>query len=252
MKKTVLLIVLGILVLFCLVAAGVAGFFGYRYYQDQKRQAAEEIAAFEGEDFGDFEAGSAWEEEPAEEQEPVESESPYESGEPQHEMGTGSHEEEAPPPRRAPPPSTPPEPSPEPRSQPPQTASAAPVVEEQTELRPPQPAEPAEPPKPKVPKGTFSLIFESEVDQGEVKVYVDDRLVERQPFTATKDRRFRLEKAERLLPGQHRVRIEVALPNGNSESESWTVMVVEKGNTIWKVEQEGFRKKLEIKRIPTS
>ncbi len=247
MKKGLLVAVIAVLLLFCLLAVGLGGFFGYRWYKgragtEQARMNEPALPAEpQGEERGE-EPAPSWEEraeppapEPQEgvqeEAAPARPERPAEApARPRTRPATAETAPSAPPP-----PPAAPEPSP---------VSPA----------PPEPAPSAEPapapsPAPKVPKGTLGLIFEGKIDEGQVTVTVDGEVWASEPFTASSDRRFRLEKSKNLLPGPHRVRVAVSTPGGKTYEREWTVSVVERQSTVWKAEMNRFPKELEVKPI---
>ncbi|MGA9753109.1 MAG: hypothetical protein WBS54_15105 [Acidobacteriota bacterium] len=266
MKKGLLIILLLVLVLFCLIAIGVGGFFGYRYWQHKK---AAEVSSFA-----------------AQPSEPPAAEQPSEPGTP-----PAAEPESAQPSEMPPAESTSPEGAPSStEAQPPAESAPAPAPEQPTRSRPrprPAPAAPApqetavpttpaaaspgsaeEPSSPaqesapatqaaptaavkeKIPKGTLGLIFEATIDKGNVAIRVDNDLVAKQDFTASSSERFRLTKDLLLEPGQHRVWVKVKLPDGKKYEKDWNAMVVVHGITVWKAEMTRFPKELNVKPIP--
>ncbi len=291
MKKTVLIIILAVLVLFCLISIAVGGFFGWRFYQKHKLTEASVKSAIQqqmAQTSPSQEANAPEQEANAPEQEtnapgmeantPAQSEpgaiQPQEeaqgetpsAGQTQPESGMTPQETPAAAPKTEPAPAPAPKPArrkssrrstpapqpapaatpePQPSSAPEQTTSAAPAPAQESQ---PAPAEEAAPEK-KTPRGTLGLIFETKVDQGEIIIHVDGKVVVAQGFTASGDKRYRLTKGLRLIPGPHRVKVKVLLPDGKKEIKEWTAMVVKGGDTVWKIEMKTFPRTLDIKPI---
>jgi len=274
MKKTVLIIVLAVLVLFCLISIAVGGFFGWRFYQKHKltqasikttveKQLSETVPnQEENEPQAQSEQGQPEQAEAP--SEPTQSDSgmtpqttaPDEAASPEAEETTQEAEAEPVPtrepqrkraparPSRAAAPAPAPSPEPAPASRPQHETAAAPQVPAEAT---PQAAVTER--RKKEPRGTLGLIFESKLDQGEVIIHVDGKLVVAKAFTASPENRFRLTKGLRLIPGQHRVKVKVALPDGKNEIKEWPVMVVKGGDTVWKIEMKRFPRTLDIKPI---
>jgi len=251
MRKA-LLVVLVVLLVFCVIGIGIASFFGYRHFQS-KRAEIEDALIEEPQPMP--EEDLAWLDDDA--SDGASPEPPAPSGE---QAGDAASPPAQPPPgaesparpstsQPKPPPARSSSSPPPPTSSRPSGSSTAPSTA--SEASPPTiPADPATaPPKKKKPKGVLSVIFESTVPQGEVTIFVDNQPIARQPFTASKKERFRLPKAKRFLPGNHRVRVEVVGPGGKKVEREWNAMVVVDGNTIWKVEVKNFRRKPEVKPI---
>lgn len=245
MKKGLLVAVIAVLLLFCLLAVLVGGFFGYRWYKG--RAAAEEARM----------------EEPAPSLPPLEESRPEEPSSPSEERAEppapepqeGLQEEPAPAPK-APSAEAPARPRPRPL---PAEAPPPPAPAPEPEAAPHHPpavepaptAEPAPPPPaaPKVPKGTLGLIFEGKIDEGQVTLTVDGEVWASEPFTASSERRFRLEKSKNLLPGPHEVKVSVSTPGGKTYEKQWTATVAARQSTVWKAEMNRFPKALEVKPI---
>ena len=261
MKKAIVIVLLFALLAFCLLA-GVGGYFGYRWYKIKKHQAESGFAAQE--------PLFPW-------QKPKPPETP---AEPQPEPAPGA---EMPEPNE--PPAQPPEeytapsapvtttPTAEPPKKPaapketaaaPKTPAPPPAKPEPWEdvqpdnvklpgnepLIPPPAPEPAPPPvKVKTPKGTFGFIFESTVEQGDVSLFVDEQLQDRQSFLASSRDRYRLEKNVVLPPGPHKVRLLVTKSDGKSQAKEWQITIQEKAVTIWKAEMKSFGREIELKQI---
>lgn len=245
MKKGLLVAVLAVLVLFCLLAVGLGGFFGYRWY---KGRAVTEEARMEETVL------PAQPQEEVQEEEPGPSETQW-AEPPTAEPMEGPKEETVPArpkppaegsPRLRPQPS-PAEGSPEPPPFFPPTQEPSPVPPDVKQA--PPAVEPAPPPAPKVPKGTLGLIFEGKIDEGQVTLTVDGEVWASEPFTASSERRFRLEKSRNLLPGAHHVQVSVSTPAGKTYQREWTAQVVEHRSTVWKAEMNRFPKELEVKPI---
>jgi hypothetical protein len=115
----------------------------------------------------------------------------------------------------------------------------------------PQPApEPAPPPaKAKTPKGTFGFIFEATVEQGDLSLFVDEQMQDRQAFYASSRDKYRFEKNVVLLPGPHKVRLLVTKSDGKSQAKEWQINVPEKAVTVWKAEMKSFGREIELKQI---
>jgi len=282
MKKTVLIIVLAVLVLFCLISIAVGGFFGWRFYQKHRmtqasikttveKQLSETVPnQEENEPQVQSEQGQPEQAQPQEAPqaeapaEPTQSDSgmtpqttaPDEAASPESEETTQEAEAEPVPTRepqrkRAPArpspaaaPAPAPSPEPAPASQPQHETAAAPQAPAEAA---PQTAVTER--RKKEPRGTLGLIFESKLDQGEVIIHVDGKVVVAKAFTASPENRFRLTKGLRLVPGQHRVKVKVAMPDGKNEIKEWTVMVVKGGDTVWKIEMKRFPRTLDVKPI---
>ena len=268
MKKVVLIVVLLVLVLFCLIAIGVGGFFGYRYWQHKRAAEVSSFAAQPSEPPASeqpSEPGTPPAEEPqsAQPSEMPPSESTSPAGEP---SGTETQPPAEPAPAPAPAPEQPsrsrPRPRPAPVAPAPQEAPApsAPAAASSggaqepsapaQESAPATQAAPAAAVKEKIPKGTLGLIFEATIDQGNVAIRVDNDLVAHQDFTASSSERFRLTRDLLVEPGQHRVWVEVKLPDGKKYEKEWNAMVVVHGITVWKAEMTRFPKELKVKPIP--
>lgn len=98
--------------------------------------------------------------------------------------------------------------------------------------------------------GTFSLIFESRVDRGEMVVRLDGEVVEKVPFQASADNRFRFTREVPLPPGPHHVRVRVNLPGKAAQMRDWDITVSQGQTTVWKVTLDRFPMELEVKNIP--
>ncbi len=270
MKKGLLIILLLVLVLFCLIAIGVGGFFGYRYWQHKKAaevssfaaQPSEPPAAEQPSEPGTPPAAEPESAQPSE-MPPAEATSPE---------GAPSNPEARPPAEAALAPAPAPAPERPSRSRPrPRPAPVAPAPRETAVVTTPaaaspgnaqQPSSPAQESAPateaaptaavkqKIPKGTLGLIFEATIDKGNVAIRVDNNLVAKQDFTASSSERFRLTKDLLLEPGQHRVWVKVKLPDGKKYEKEWNAMVVVHGITVWKAEMTRFPKELHVKPIP--
>jgi len=245
MKKGLLVAVIAVLLLFCLLAVAVGGFFGYRWY---KGRAAAEQARMEESALPPEPQAEARQEEPLP--------STEERAEPPAPEPQEGIREEAVPRRPEPPSEAPARPRPRPvpaETRPAEPPSPAPAPESTpvppAAVQPVPAAEPAPAPTPKVPKGTLGLIFEGKIDEGQVTLTVDGEVWASEPFTASSDRRFRLEKSKNLLPGAHRVRVSVTTPGGKTYEREWTANVVEHQSTVWKAEMNRFPKELEVKPI---
>jgi tetratricopeptide (TPR) repeat protein len=94
-----------------------------------------------------------------------------------------------------------------------------------------------------------ALVRQGKIDEGQVTLTVDGEVWASEPFTASSDRRFRLERSKNLLPGVHRVHVSVSTPDGKTYEREWTANVVERQSTVWKAEMNRFPKELEVKPI---
>jgi cytoskeletal protein RodZ len=236
-SKGLLVVIVLVLLFFCLIAIGVGGFFGYKWYKG-RAAAAEQTQLTEETPQQEPWASESTEPAPTEEPAPSEPE-PQEEARP-------AEPEPAPAPYRAP---APVQPKPKPR--PPAPAPSAPAPS--GPMAQPSPAEPAPAyeeaaPKVKTPKGSLGVIFETKLDEGQVTIAFNGQVLASEAFTASSDNRYRLEKSMNLIPGPHRIRVTV-VASGKTYEKEWTAMVVERQSTVWKAEMNRFPKELVVKPI---
>ena len=234
-NKGLLIAIVLVLLLFCLVAIGVGGFFGYKWYKGRAAAAEQSLLTEETPQETPWSTEST-EPAPADEPAPTEPE-PLEEVRPS---------EPEPSPYRAP---APVQPKPKPRPSAPIQATPAPAGP----VAEPSPAEPAPSyeeaaPKVKTPKGSLGVIFETKGDEGQVTLAFNGQVLASEAFTASSDNRYRLEKSMNLLPGPHRIRVTVVV-SGKTYEKEWTAMVVERQSTVWKAEMNRFPKELVVKPI---
>lgn len=273
MKKILIVLLLAALALSCLVAAGIAGFYGYRHYSrrgvpttvppGESATASAETGSAEGQGAptGSTSVPSDLPEVYTQTRRSGSSEDSSTAGAarvppPREASSSGvtpSHPEAGAPPK--PSPSSPPR-SPTTQEQPeregwkPKHGPSTPYPQTRRSGVP-DVSEPRPPDAPKYPKGgSLGLIFESRVDRGEMVLRVDGAIVERVPFQASAENRFRFTRQVPLAPGTHSVKVRVNLPGEDPQVRDWNVTVVPGGSTVWKVTLDRFPKQLEVKNIP--
>ena len=250
MKKVIVVLLLCALVVFCLLAA-VGGFFGYKWYKVKKQGGEGGAQSFLSwlKKEPPPEAPSAPPPEPPSEPQPTPSPEfpPPATVQPTEPAPTPSMEPAKPKPKPTPKPAAQ-EPSPAPWNdvQPDnvRVPSDEPLVTPEPSQEPSAPA-----PRIKIPKGTLGVIFETEAEQGDVLLHVDEELVEKQSFRASSQQKFRLAKNLPLAVGSHKVRITVVKADGKTVGKEWQVDVAQGGNPVWKAELSSSGRAIDLKQI---
>lgn len=119
----------------------------------------------------------------------------------------------------------------------------------ETEIPTPEEKAPTTPKKVKKPHGQLGLIFESRIDAGKLSILIDGRNMVEQSYTASSSSPFRLEKQVKMSVGEHFVKVTISTPDGKTYDQGWNVMIQRRAVTVWKIQMDRFPKKITIKHI---
>lgn len=253
MKKVLVVLLLCGLVVFCIIA-GVGGFIGYKWHKIKKEGGTPSLLTLLKKEPPPEPAPTP---EPPPEPQPTPPPEPQPTPQPEIQPPPTPQPAEPPPAPVTQPPKPKPKPAPKPVVQQP---SPTPLNTVQPDnVRPPSYEPPAAPapiqepaapaPKIKAPKGSLGVIFETEAEQGDVVLHVDEQLVEKQSFRASSQQKFRLTKTLPLTVGPHKVRITVVNADGKTVGKEWQVDVPQGGNPVWKAELSSSGRAIDLKQI---